>query len=163
MRFSLLNPRSVRHKTLSPKDLTVDQNIDVFAVIETWLSKETEEFTIRDLRPTGYECYNVSIRVSRVGGGIGVIEKTVFRLREKHPCIVTKFKSFEFMAVLLKHIPSSYLRLIIVYRPQTMGDGTSSTAKFFEEFPSLLEFLVTVPGSLLMGGDVRLKFVCVMS
>ena len=35
-----------------------------------------------------------------------------------------------------------------------MGDGTSSTAKFFEEFPSLLEFLVTVPGSLLMGGKL---------
>ena len=105
--------------------------------------------------------------VSRVGGGIGVIDKTVVRLREKHPCIVTNFKSFEFTAVLLKHIPSSYPRLIIVYTPQTMGDGTSSTAKFLEEFPSLLEFLVTVPGSLVMGGDfnfhVRLKFVCVMS
>lgn len=105
MCFSLLNPRSVRHKTLSLKDLTVDRNIDVFAVIETWLAIETEEFTIRDLWPTGYESYNVSIRVSRVGGGIGVIDKTVVRLREKHPCIVTNFKSFEFTAVLLKHIP----------------------------------------------------------
>ena len=144
----------------------MDRNIDVFSVIETWLAKETEEFTIRDLRPTGYECYNVSILVSRVGGRIGVIDKTVVRLRKKHPCIVTNFKSFEFTDVLLKH-SSSYLRLIIVYRPQTMGDGTSSTAKFFEEFSSLLEFLVTLPGSLLMGGDfnfhVRLKFVCVMS
>ena len=43
MRFSLLNPRSVRNKTLSLKDLTVDRNIDVFAVIETWLSKETKK------------------------------------------------------------------------------------------------------------------------
>ena len=34
-----------------------------------------------------------------------------------------------------------------------MADGTSSTTKFFEEFPSLLESLVTVPGSLLMVGD----------
>ena len=89
----------------SLKDLTVDRNIDVFALIETWLSKETEEFTIRDLHPTGYECYNVSIRVARFGGGICVIDKTVVRLREKHPCIVTNFKSFEFTTVLLKHIP----------------------------------------------------------
>ena len=127
----------------------MDRNTDVFAVTETWLAKETDEFIIRDLCPTGYEFYNVP-RVSRFGGGIGVMHKSVVRL-EKHPGIVTNFKSFEFADVLLKHF-SSCLRLI-VYRPQTMADGTSSTAKFFEEFPSLLESLATVPGSLLMVGD----------
>ena len=129
---------------------SVDRNIDVFAVTETWLAKETDEFIIHDLCPTGYEFYNVP-RVSRVGGGIGVIHKTVVCL-EKHAGIVTSFQSFEFTDVLLKH-SSSCLRLVIVYRPQTMADGTSSTAKFFEEFASLLESLVTAPGSLLMVGD----------
>ena len=81
------------------------------------------------------------------------MHKTVVRL-EKHPGIVTNFKSFEFRDTLQKH-SSSCLRLIIVYRPQTMVDGTSSTANFSEEFPSLLESLVTVPGSLLMVGDVN--------
>lgn len=127
----------------------MDRNTDVFAVTETWLAKETDEFIIRDLCPTGYEFYNVP-RVSRFGGGIGVMYKSVVRL-EKHLGIVTNFKSFEFADVLLKH-SSSCLRLI-VYRPQTMADGTSSTAKFFEEFPSLFESLATVPGSLLMVGD----------
>ena len=127
MRFSLL---TVRNKTLSLKVLTVDRNIDVFAVTETWLAKETDELIIRDLCPTGYEFYNVP-RVSRVGGGIGVMQKTVVRL-EKHLGIVTNFKSFEFTDVLLKH-SSLCLRLIIVYRPQTIADGTSSAAKFFEE------------------------------
>ena len=65
---------------------------------------------------------------------------------------MTNFKSFEFTDVLLKH-SSSYLHLIIVYKLQTIADGTSSTAKFFEEFPNLLESLATVPGSLLMVGD----------
>ena len=153
MRFSFLNPRSVRNKTLSLKDLTVDRNIDVFSVTETWLAKETDELIIRDLCPTGYEFYNVP-RVSRVGGGIGVMHKTVVRL-EKHPGIVTNFKSFEFTDVLLKH-SSLCLRLIIVYRPQTMADGTSSAAKFFEEFPSFLESLAIVHGSLLIVGDFNL-------
>ena len=49
MRFSLL---TVRNKTLSLKVLTVDRNIDVFAVTETWLAKETDELIIRDLSPT---------------------------------------------------------------------------------------------------------------
>lgn len=117
-RFSLLNPRSVRNKTLSLRDVTVDRNIDVFAVTETWLAKKTDEFIIRDLCPTGYEFYNVP-RVSRVGGGIGVMYKTAVRL-EKHSGIVTNFKSFEVTDVLLKH-SSSCLRHIIVYRPQKNG------------------------------------------
>ena len=117
------------------------------------MSKETDELIIRDLCPTGYEFYNVP-RVSRVGGGIGVMHKTVVRL-EKHPGIVTNFKSFEFTDVLLKH-SSLCLRLIIVYRPQTMADGTSSAAKFFEEFPSFLESLAILPGSLLIVGDFNL-------
>ena len=41
-------------------------------------------------------------RVSRVGGGIGVMHKTVGRF-EKHPGIVTNLKPFEFIDVLLKH------------------------------------------------------------
>ena len=57
------------------------------------------------------EFYNVP-RVSRVGGGIGVMHKTVVCL-EKHPGIVTSFQSFEFTDVLLKH-SSSCLRLVIV-------------------------------------------------
>ena len=112
----------------------MDRQIDVFPVTETWLAEETDEFIIRDLCPTGYEFYNVPM-VSRIGGGIGIMQKTVVRL-EKHPCIATNFKSFEFTDVLLKN-PSSWLRLIIVYRPQNMADGTSSTAKFFQEFSSL--------------------------
>ena len=74
---------------------------------------------------------------------------------EKHPGIVTYFKSFEFTDVLLKH-SSLCLCLPIVYKPQTMADGTSSAAKFFEEFPSFLESLAIVPGSLLIVGDFNL-------
>ena len=88
------------------------------------------------------------------GGGVGVMHKTAVGL-EKHPGIVTYFKSFEFMDVLLKH-SSLCLRLPIVYKPQTMADGTSSAAKFFEEFPSFLESLAIVHGSLLIVGDFNL-------
>ena len=100
----------------------MDRNIDSFAVTETWLAKETDEFIIHYLCPTGYEFYNVPT-VSRAGGGIGVMHKTVVCL-EKHPGIVTSFQSFEFRDVLLKH-SSSCLRLVIVYRPKTTADGTS--------------------------------------
>ena len=59
MLFTVLNSLSVRNKTLSMKDFTVESDIDVLAFTETWLSDESDEYIIRDLCPTGYEFYNV--------------------------------------------------------------------------------------------------------
>ena len=56
------------------------------------------------------------------------------------------------MDLLLKQSWTS-LRVVIVYRPQTMDNNKSSTSLFFEEFSRLLEALATAPGSLLMAGD----------
>ena len=71
---------------------------------------------------------------------------------QKQSGIKGKFKSFEFMDLLLKQSSTS-LRVVIVYRPQTMDNNKSSTSLFFEEFSKLLEALTTAPGSLLMAGD----------
>ena len=59
MPFAVLNTRSVRKKTLPVKDLVVDQDVDIFAITESWLSSESDEFIIRDLCLTGYEFHNV--------------------------------------------------------------------------------------------------------
>ena len=76
MCFSLLNPRSAGNKTLTVKDITVDRDIDVVALTEAWLSKDTDEFIIRDLCPTGY------ISRGSCGGGIGILHKTVVRFKK---------------------------------------------------------------------------------
>ena len=65
--FTVLNSQTVRNKTLSVKDFTVESDIDVLAFTETWLS---DEYIIRDLCPTGFEFYNVP-RGSR-GAGVGL-------------------------------------------------------------------------------------------
>ena len=70
MSFAVLNTRSVRKKTLPVKDLVVEQDVDIFAITESWLSSESDEFIIRDLCLTGYEFHNVP-RGSR-GGGLGI-------------------------------------------------------------------------------------------
>ncbi|KAK3754683.1 hypothetical protein QZH41_015382 [Actinostola sp. cb2023] len=48
---------------------------------------------------------------------------------------------------------SSSLRVVIVYRPPPSKSNNSSLPLFFEEFPRLLEDLVTASGALLMAGD----------
>lgn len=58
MFFTVLNSRSIRNKALPVKDLIVDYDIDILALTETWLSKESDEYIIRDISPTEYEFYN---------------------------------------------------------------------------------------------------------
>lgn len=149
MSFAVLNTRSVRKKTLPVKDQVVEQDVDIFAITESWLSRESDEFIIRDLCLTGYEFRNVP-RGSR-SGGLGILHKSTIHF-QKQSGIKGKFKSFEFMDLLLKQSSTS-LRVVIVYRPQTMDNNKCSTSLFFEEFSRLLEALVTAPGSLLMAGD----------
>ena len=148
MLFTVLNSQSVRNKTLSVEDFTMESDIDILAFTETWLSDESDEYIIRDLCPSGYEFYNV-LRGSR-GGGVGLLYKKRIRF-QKQSCIKAKFRSFEFTDLLLRQ-DSTGLRVVIVYRPQTV-DNRSTESVFFQEFPSLLEKLAIAAGSLLMVGD----------
>ena len=92
-----------------------------------------------------------NVALAETYDGLDGLHKSVVRF-EKKSSLKTSFKSFEFTDVLLRHSSDS-LPFVIFYRPQTMADKSSSTANFFEEFPTLLEALVTAPGSLLMVGD----------
>ena len=50
----------------------------------------------------------------RLGGGVALVYKKPLRF-QKQSCISTKFKSFEFIDLLIKHSSSS-LRVVTVYR-----------------------------------------------
>ena len=80
MSFAVLNTRSVRKKTLPVKDLVVEQDVDIFAITESWLSSESDEFIIRDLCLTGYEFHNVPS--SSRGGGLGILHKSTIHFQE---------------------------------------------------------------------------------
>ena len=62
------------------------------------------------------------------------------------------FKSFKFMESLL-NTTSCVLRIIVVYRPPGSTQNGSTTALFFDEFSTMLERLVSLPGRLLVTGD----------
>ena len=71
IKFCLLNTRSINKKELILKDFTVENDIDIFAVTETWL-RDDSAFSVAEICPKGYYFYHIPRKNSR-GGGVGVL------------------------------------------------------------------------------------------
>ena len=56
IKFSHFNARSVRNKTVLLNEFILENNLDIFAVTETWLSSDAnyDQVTIGELLPVGY-------------------------------------------------------------------------------------------------------------
>ena len=76
--FCLMNTRSINKKELAIKDYAVENNVDIFALTETWLHDNenygNNNFSIAEVCPTGYSFYHVPRKNSR-GGGVGLLLK----------------------------------------------------------------------------------------
>ena len=145
----VLNTRSVKNKTDKIKDYVVDNNADITAITETWLSSgSADKVPIGDLCPTGYLFPNEP-RKGRRGGGVGLLHKSALPIKSQP---VTPFKSFEYAEYLLKSTVSQ-IRIIVVYRPPPSKKNGLNTGMFLQEFSTFLEEKTLSTGKLLMVGD----------
>ena len=71
-----LNVQSSRNNTMPVADYVVSQGIDVLALTETWLGTDTDQLTINELVPGGYEFNHIARKSSRRGGGNGILYKS---------------------------------------------------------------------------------------
>ena len=95
MGFRLLNTRSIRNKTSRSKDFLLKSKFDIFALTETWLQGERDNYYIRDITPTGYRFKRMD-RQTR-GGGVGLLFSNSFSSRVKRAR--ESYKSFEYLDV----------------------------------------------------------------
>ena len=147
--FCLLNTRSINKKELAIKDYAVDNNVDIFAMTETWLrDNENYNFSIAEVCPTGYCFYHVPRKYSR-GGGVGILIKKHIKVSKQTQRI---FSSFEYLDIVTTCSTGS-TRIVIIYRPPLSKANQLNNALFFEEFCTLAEQLVVSPGNLLIVGD----------
>ena len=70
LNFVWLNIRSLKNKTTSLFDFIVSQNLDVFALMETWLCNG-DKVILNELLPPGYDIRHVN--GGRRGGGVALI------------------------------------------------------------------------------------------
>ncbi len=150
--FCLWNARSIKNKSLALKDYIVDHDLDFLALTETWLrSGDIDNYHIEEFCPTGYVFHHIPRSISR-GGGVGLLIKKLFHVKKQS---VTKFDSFEYMDVLVKHLYGD-IRILVMYRPPLRGQNSSIENNFFNDFSTLAEQLATAPGSLAIVGDLNL-------
>ena len=67
------NARSVRNKAVSIADFVMSQDIDILALTETWLGRDTDKTVLRELVPTGYNILHVPRTDGRRGGGVAFL------------------------------------------------------------------------------------------
>ena len=140
----------VNNKTLEIKDCTIDKDVDLFAITESWLkADESSDFVSRDIAPNGYGFLHCP-RPNGTGGGLAVLYKSTMKielLKTPQP-----YKSFELMELLL-HSFTPKTNMMIIYRPPSSSNNQLTPSLFFDEFSQLLEHSVSSPAQLLLCGD----------
>ena len=147
LNFCLFNSRPVRNKILSVKDYTVDHDIDIFALTETWLEPgDSDRLLIEELIPSGCRFLHNPRCIGR-GGGVGMLFKNSLRVKQEE-AIVTD--SFQYMQIICNTSTKSF-RIIVLYRPPN-----GSFANFCLDFSGLLGHLSTFGSLLLITGDFNI-------
>ena len=126
---AVLNARSVRNKTLAINEFVTDHDVDILAITETWLKKNSDKPIIAELTPSGYTFINVPRAAGR-SGSVGVIH------RNNLPCKMLpkqNYVTFELMRIQFTGATSRSFNIYKLYRPPSSvglpGSPQSSTWK----------------------------------
>ena len=148
LRICTLNPWSVCNKTTILHDFIIDQQLDIFALTETWLTgTDTDNPIISALLPNGYTIIH-NPRQAR-GGVTAIIHRnslTVTKISDSQP-----HPSFEALECVVTS--TQVVRLSVIYRPPPSTKNQTTHTQFQAEFADYLGNIVTAPGMLLIVGD----------
>ena len=143
LRFGLLNCFSLRNKAIDILELAVDEDLDVFALTETWMKKDDGALCAL-FKEAGFNIVSHP-RVGRGGGVALVTKKSTKTSKYCH-----NFKQFECLEVLLKEPTNT--RIVVVYRPGTSGKFT----EFLDELEDLFLKLAERKERCIVCGDFNI-------
>ena len=148
IKFGLLNARSVIRKVNEITDHIVENELDLVAITETWMSSN-DRITEGELCPNGYDLLHTPRPHGR-GGGVALLIKSSL----KHSQIISTEvnSSFEHQEVNIR-MQRYTLTLIIVYRPPPNKKNKATAKQFCQEFTELLEEKTAIANKLLVVGD----------
>ena len=153
--FVVLNVRSARQKTDQINQYITQNDVDIMALTETWLTNnDRDRKWISALTPDGYKFINIT-RISRKGGGLAIIHKTNLSL--KCTTDAHRFVSFEHIQCRLA-TNSLVVDIVILYRPPPSKKNKLTTAMFIHEFQDYLSQLTLSNNQIIIAGDINISW-----
>ena len=146
------NARSIRNKTSVLHDSICDNQFDLVALTETWLT--ASDLAIKnECTPTGYKLID-SPRFSRSGEGIALVYRSTLSVIE---VIAGEKSSFEYAEFIVSN-KNFKIRLIIIYRPPPPYSHSHPIiiSSFFDELTCYLEPIILSIQPLLIAGDFNI-------
>jgi exonuclease III len=148
--FCLYNVRSVVNKSLAIRDFIIDNDLDLIALTETWLTDDSDH-TIDQLTPEGYSIINVP-REDKVGGGIALLYKSNLNIRSINSNTFNTFEKLECTVTL----PTGLYTIVIIYRPPCNQKNGFTLLSFLDEFEHFLSQVVPLSNKLIITGDFNI-------
>ena len=146
--FMLLNAQSINNKPGLIHDIITERHLDICCIVETW-QKPQEFISLNKATPPGY-VYIQKPRLTGSGGygGLAVIHRTGFPIKE---IVVNTTTSFE--CVVFTPAGSSQLQFVLVYRPPKTS--SSERSAFLSELSELLTPVCAMSPSTYLLGDLN--------
>ncbi len=141
----LWNAQSVGNKTQIVKENILEDNIDLYFLVESWLHENSNK-TIGDMCPPGYK-HKQATREHKKGGGIVCIYKEHLKVQKKKPPEVT---TMEILDIILT-AKTKKIRYVTIYQPEPAA--TKNMNSFLEEFTAVLLHYTKQNEDLYICGD----------
>ena len=142
----LWNAGSLQNKLDDFLSLLEDEELDVAAVTETWMTSQKNN-TTAELRERGYNIYHFN-RDDKKGGGVALIFKNDFKLNSGN---TYHFESFECILVSIACTHSRQVNFIVVYRHCEV-----TPSLFLTEFYKFVETIFINLNNFIVLGDFNL-------
>ena len=148
VKVGLLNAQSVKNKALDIIDHVNDNNLDLVALTETWL---TDNDTVHkaELTSNGFTIHSATRKQKR-GGGVALLVRSP--IHSKRVTDKQLMKSFEYVEVQLK-TKGRNSTVVVLYRPPPNHKNKLTVPMFIEEFSNFLEKRITNKENLCILGD----------
>ena len=144
------NVRSAKSKSADLLDFIYSNDIDLFAITETWVA-DIDTAAMLEFTPDTHNFYYHN-RSGRRGGGTGLLAKKNITVKKID---AGEKKSFEFSQLNIHH-DNFRMRLLIIYRPQYSADHPVTINTFLQEFAEYLESIILSPEPVIIVGDFNI-------
>ena len=149
----LWNCQSARQKTEIINDYKLDNCIDIYLLVESWLKEEGDEMIINKLKHNNtHNVFTTPRPYDQNGGGICALTNSNLNVKKMEPPKVTSMEVME----LLFTIFSKKITIVTIYRSESSKVHKYTMQTFFRELNELCAYYHLYKNEIIICGDFNI-------